>query len=144
MPLVALLSHIGLRSDWMATWDAPIVGAGPVNCERQRMKVLINSTAILSLTLYVVPPFAAQAQDLPMADVGGQAVICLPDDQAACEDGATCVIAGPEDCQTTAEAAIRSRPEITTETGNPPIASVRSTAVVRWASRVTDSKPGSA
>ena len=90
----------------MATWDAPIVGAGPVNCERLRMKVLINSTAILSLTLYVVPPFAAQAQDLPMADVGGQAVICLPDDQAVCEDGATCVIAGPEDCQTTAEAAI--------------------------------------
>ena len=68
------------------------------------MKVLINSTAILSLTLYIVPPFAVQAQDLPLADVGGQQVICLPDDQTACPDGAACVIAGAEDCQATAEA----------------------------------------
>ncbi|NBZ88751.1 OmpA family protein [Stagnihabitans tardus] len=68
------------------------------------MKVLINSTAILSLTLYIVPPFAVQAQDLPMADVGGQQVICLPDDQTACPDGTACVIAGAEECQAAAEA----------------------------------------
>ena len=36
------------------------------------MHRLINSTTILSLALYIVPPFAAQAQDFPTFTVGEQ------------------------------------------------------------------------
>ncbi|MBC7739963.1 MAG: hypothetical protein H7245_22745, partial [Candidatus Saccharibacteria bacterium] len=56
------------------------------------MRRLINSTTILSLALYIVPPFAAQAQDFPKAMIDGKEVICLPDKQAVCPDGAFCVV----------------------------------------------------
>lgn len=59
------------------------------------MKRLINSTAILSLTLYVVPP-AAQAQDFPTISVEGTEVICLPNPEAICPEGAFCVVAEDE------------------------------------------------
>jgi outer membrane protein OmpA-like peptidoglycan-associated protein len=56
------------------------------------MKRLINATTILSLALYVVPPFAAYAQDLPKVVVDGKEVICLPNKKTACPDGAFCVV----------------------------------------------------
>lgn len=72
-----------------------------------RMRRLINTTTILSLALYVVPPFAAQAQDLQKVNVGDKEVICLPNKAAACPDGAFCVIAkNPNNCQTNAEKAV--------------------------------------
>ena len=56
------------------------------------MRRLINSTTILSLALYIVPPFAAQAQDFPKVTIDGKEVICLPDKMAVCPDGALCVV----------------------------------------------------
>lgn len=71
------------------------------------MKVLINTTTILSLALYVVPPFAAQAQDMQSVKVGDQEVICLPNKKAACPEGAFCVVArNPANCQANAEKAV--------------------------------------
>ena len=48
------------------------------------MKHLINLMSALSLALYVVPPFAAHAQDYPSAMVGDYQVICLPDPALPC------------------------------------------------------------
>ncbi len=71
------------------------------------MKRLINMSTILSLALYVVPPFAAHAQDLTTVMVGNQAVICLPNKKTACPDGAVCTIAlKPENCQANAEKTV--------------------------------------
>ena len=71
------------------------------------MKLLINTSTILSLALYVVPPFAAQAQDLQTVTVGDQQVICLPNKATACPDGAFCVVAkNPDNCQSNAEKAV--------------------------------------
>lgn len=68
------------------------------------MKRLINTSTILSLALYVVPPFAAQAQDLKSVMVGEQQVLCLPNKQTACPDGAKCVLAiKAENCQANAD-----------------------------------------
>ena len=71
------------------------------------MKRLINSTTILSLALYFVPPFAAQAQDFPKAMIDGKEVICLPDKKAVCPDGALCVIVkNPRNCDARAADAL--------------------------------------
>ncbi|MGV8986653.1 MAG: OmpA family protein [Cypionkella sp.] len=71
------------------------------------MKRLINTSTILSLALYVVPPFAAQAQDLRTVTVGDQQVICLPNKQTACPEGALCAMAiKPENCQANAEKTV--------------------------------------
>ena len=71
------------------------------------MKHLINLMSALSLALYVVPPFAAHAQDYPSAMVGDFQVICLPDPALPCPDGAFCtVLTGPETCQMDAEHAV--------------------------------------
>ena len=71
------------------------------------MKHLINLMSALSLALYVVPPFAAHAQDYPSAMVGDYQVICLPDPALPCPDGAFCtVLTGPETCQMDAEQAV--------------------------------------
>ena len=71
------------------------------------MKHLINLMSALSLALYVVPPFAAHAQDYPTAMVGDYQVICLPDPALPCPDGAFCtVLTGPETCQMDAEQAV--------------------------------------
>jgi outer membrane protein OmpA-like peptidoglycan-associated protein len=79
----------------------------PFTSKGLRMRRLINTTTILSLALYVVPPFAAQAQDFQKVTVGDKEVICLPNKAAACPDGAFCVIAkNPANCQTNAEKAV--------------------------------------
>ena len=71
------------------------------------MKKLINVVTALSLALYIVPPFAAQAQDYPTAMVGDYMVVCLPDAQYPCPDGAICtVLSSPESCQADAEQAL--------------------------------------
>jgi outer membrane protein OmpA-like peptidoglycan-associated protein len=72
-----------------------------------RMRRLINTTTILSVALYMVPPFAAQAQDLQKVTVGDKEVICLPNKKTPCPDGAMCVVAKkPENCQANAEKAV--------------------------------------
>ena len=74
------------------------------------MKHLINLMSALSLALYVVPPFAAHAQDYPTAMVGDYQVICLPDPALPCPDGAFCtVLTGPETCQMDAEQAVANQ-----------------------------------
>ncbi len=71
------------------------------------MKRLINLTTMLSLALYVVPPFAAQAQDLQTITVDGKEVTCLPNKRAGCPDGAFCVVAkNPANCEANAVTAI--------------------------------------
>ena len=71
------------------------------------MHRLINSTTILSLALYIVPPFAAQAQDFPTFTVGEQEVICLPNKKAECPEGAFCVVVkNPENCEIRATEAV--------------------------------------
>ncbi|MBI1172116.1 OmpA family protein [bacterium] len=71
------------------------------------MRLLINTSAILSLVFYVVPPFAAQAKDLKTVMVGNQEVICLPNKQTACPDGALCAMAiNPANCQANAEKVV--------------------------------------
>ncbi len=63
------------------------------------MKRLINSTTILSLALYVVPPMA-QAQDFPTVTLDGTEVICLPNKKSECPEGALCVVAkNPKNCE---------------------------------------------
>ena len=57
------------------------------------MKRVINLTTMLSMALYVVPPFAAQAQDLATITVDGKEVTCLPNKKAECPEGAFCVVA---------------------------------------------------
>ena len=70
------------------------------------MKRLINSTMILSMALYIVPPFAAQAQDLKVT-IDGQDVICLPNKKTPCPDGALCVeVKNPKNCEARAAEAI--------------------------------------
>ncbi len=70
------------------------------------MKRLINSTTILSLALYVVPPFAA-AQDYPKVIIDGTEVICLPDKKAECPEGAFCVVVKQEkNCEAKAADAL--------------------------------------
>ena len=74
------------------------------------MKHLINLMSALSLALYVVPPFAAHAQDYPSAMVGDYQVICLPDPALPCPDGAFCtILTGPETCQVDAEQAVTNQ-----------------------------------
>ncbi len=46
-----------------------ILVGGLAQVKGLRMKRLINSTTILSMALYTVSPFAAQAQDFPKAMV---------------------------------------------------------------------------
>ena len=71
------------------------------------MKRLINTVTAMSLALYTVPPFAAHAQDYPTAMIGDTQVICLPDAQTPCPDGAFCTILNnPESCQADAEQAV--------------------------------------
>ncbi len=71
------------------------------------MKRLINSTTILSMALYTVTPFAAQAQDFPKAMVDGQEVICLPDKKTECPEGAFCVVVkNPKNCEARAIEAV--------------------------------------
>ncbi len=71
------------------------------------MKRLINSSTILALAFYVVPPFAAQAQTFPTVTVDGKAVICLPDKTAVCPDGAFCVVVkNADNCENKAKQAI--------------------------------------
>ncbi len=71
------------------------------------MKRLINSTTILSMALYIVPPFAAQAQDFPKVTVDGTEVICLPDKKAECPEGAFCVVVKNEkNCEARAVEAL--------------------------------------
>ena len=71
------------------------------------MKRLINSTTILSMALYIVPPFAAQAQDFPSFTVDGTAVICLPDKKTECPEGAFCVVVkNPANCEIRATEAV--------------------------------------
>ena len=71
------------------------------------MKRLINSTTILSLALYIVPPFAAQAQDFPKVTIDGKEVICLPDKKAICPDGAFCIVVKiPKNCEVRATEAL--------------------------------------
>ena len=63
------------------------------------MKRLINSTTILSLALYVVPPFA-NAQEFPKVMIDGTEVICLPNKKAECPEGAFCVVVkNPLNCE---------------------------------------------
>ena len=57
------------------------------------MKRLINLTTCLSMAMYIVPPFAAQAQDLKSVTIDGKEVICLPNKKTACPEGAFCVVA---------------------------------------------------
>ena len=74
------------------------------------MKRLINVMTAMSLALYIVPPFAARAQDYPTAMVGDVQVICLPDDQTPCPEGATCtILTSPESCQADAEHALAAQ-----------------------------------
>ena len=74
------------------------------------MKRLINATTILSLALYIVPPFAAQAQDLQKVMVGDQAVFCLPNKAAVCPAGDMCVVAKKaENCQANAEKEVAKK-----------------------------------
>ena len=74
------------------------------------MKHLINLMSALSLALYVVPPFAAHAQDYPIVMVGDFQVICLPDPALPCPDGAFCtILTGPETCQMDAEQAVANQ-----------------------------------
>ena len=74
------------------------------------MKRLINTTTILSLALYIVPPFAAQAQDLQKVMVGDQAVFCLPNKAAVCPAGDMCVVAKKaENCQANAEKEVAKK-----------------------------------
>ena len=74
------------------------------------MKHLINLMSALSMALYVVPPFAAHAQDYPTAMVGDFQVICLPDPALPCPDGAFCtILTGPETCQMDAEQAVANQ-----------------------------------
>ncbi len=76
------------------------------NLRGNGMKRLINLMTALSLALYVVPPFVAHAQDYPVAFVGDIQVICLPDAQALCPEGAFCtILTGPDTCQMDAEQA---------------------------------------
>jgi len=71
------------------------------------MKRLINLTTILSLSLYVVPPFAAQAQDLKTVTIDGKEVTCLPNKKVECPEGAFCVVAvKPANCEANAATAI--------------------------------------
>jgi outer membrane protein OmpA-like peptidoglycan-associated protein len=71
------------------------------------MKRLINSTTILSLMLYVVPPFAAQAQEFPKVTVEGTEVICLPDKKAECPEGAfRIVVKNAKNCEAKAAEAV--------------------------------------
>ena len=71
------------------------------------MKRLINSTTILSMALYIVPPFAAQAQDFPSFIVDGTEVICLPDKKAECPEGAFCIVVkNPKNCEVRAIEAV--------------------------------------
>ena len=70
------------------------------------MKRLINSTTILSLVLYMVPP-AVQAQDFPKIILDGTEVICLPDKKTECPEGAFCVVAKKvENCEAKAAEAL--------------------------------------
>jgi outer membrane protein OmpA-like peptidoglycan-associated protein len=81
------------------------------------MKRLINSTAILSLALYSVPP-AVQAQDILTLTIDGNEVICLPDPALECPEGMLCVIGDtPEACEAAAlEAlAVLAAPAMTEE-----------------------------
>lgn len=78
------------------------------------MKKLINSTTILSLALYVVPP-AAQAQENFKIMVEGTEVICLPDKEAICPEGNFCVVAKKEaKCE---EKALEALAELAAEGG---------------------------
>jgi outer membrane protein OmpA-like peptidoglycan-associated protein len=71
------------------------------------MKRLINSTTILSMALYIVPPFAAQAQDFPMVTIDGTEVICLPDKKAECPEGAFCIVVkNDKNCEVRATEAL--------------------------------------
>ena len=71
------------------------------------MKRLVNTVTAMSLALYTVPPFAAHAQDYPTAMIGDTQVICLPDAQTPCPDGAFCtILTNPESCQADAEQAV--------------------------------------
>ena len=70
------------------------------------MKRLINTTTILSLALYVVPPFAG-AQEFPKVMIDGTEVICLPDKAAVCPEGAFCVVVKKEkNCEVKAAEAL--------------------------------------
>ncbi|MEI6801117.1 MAG: hypothetical protein WCO04_18170, partial [Pseudomonadota bacterium] len=71
------------------------------------MKQMINGMTALSMALYIVPPFAAKAQDYQSAMVGDTQVICLPDAASPCPDGAVCaVLSSPDSCQSDAEQAL--------------------------------------
>ena len=70
------------------------------------MKRLINTTTILSLALYVVPPFAG-AQEFPKVMIDGTEVICLPDKAAVCPEGSFCVVVKKEkNCEVKAAEAL--------------------------------------
>ena len=70
------------------------------------MKRLINATSILSLALYVVPPFAA-AQDFPKVTIDGTDVICLPNKKAECPEGGFCIVVkNPANCELRATEAL--------------------------------------
>ena len=74
------------------------------------MKRLVNSTTILSLALYIVPPFAAQAQDFPMFTIDGTEVICLPDKKAECPEGAFCIVVkNDKNCEVRATEAVAAQ-----------------------------------
>ena len=109
----AMLSHISLPLWQICEVDRDCVGRfadSLANLRDKYMKRLINLMTALSLALYVVPPFAAQAQDYPVALVGDIQVICLPDAQALCPEGAFCtILTGPDTCQMDAEQAFGNK-----------------------------------
>ena len=92
------------------------------------MKRLINLTTMLSLALYVVPPFAAQAQDLKTITVDGTEVTCLPNKKVECPDGAFCVIAKvPANCEANAVKALADAAAKAATDGTAAVAPIRRT-----------------
>ena len=100
---------IKLQTESKAMGPGPTLGQS-LHWKGMWMKQLINATTILSLALYIVPPFAAQAQDLQKVMVGDQAVFCLPNKAAVCPDGQMCVLAKKaENCQANAEKEVAKK-----------------------------------
>ncbi|MBT9243880.1 OmpA family protein [Gemmobacter fulvus] len=69
------------------------------------MKRLLTTTTALSVALSSINPVMLQAQT--RVQVEGQTVICLPNKQADCPQGATCVVAkNPANCERNARKAV--------------------------------------
>ncbi len=64
------------------------------------MKRLISTTTALAMVLASGPVFPVLAQDFPQAVIDGQTVLCLPNKQTECPEGALCTVSKkPENCE---------------------------------------------